>query len=104
MATTHRAFNVPSFHGPVFSFALYENENDNYNYESGSYVTIPITWNEATQTLTIGARQGNLLGMSTSRTFKVVWVSSGRGTGIANTTTADVQVPYNGGAVVVPVG
>jgi alpha-D-xyloside xylohydrolase len=28
-------------------FTLYEDENDNYNYEKGAYATIPIHWNDA---------------------------------------------------------
>ncbi len=87
------------YRGANGSFTLYEDENDNYNYETGSYATIPITWNEATQTLTLGARQGSFPGMLTSRTFRIVWVSSGHGAGIANTTTADIVVSYNGSAV-----
>ncbi|MGG6549244.1 UNVERIFIED_CONTAM: DUF5110 domain-containing protein, partial [Prevotella sp. 15_C9] len=38
------------------SFTLYEDEFDNYNYESEAYTEIPMTWNNASRTLTIGAR------------------------------------------------
>src|SRR5581483_9447722 len=41
------------------SFTLYEDEGDNYNYESGARATIPFTWDEATQQLTIGQRSGS---------------------------------------------
>ena len=34
------------YRGADGSFTLYEDEGDNYNYESGSYATIPFTWNE----------------------------------------------------------
>ena len=91
------------YRGANGSFTLYEDENDNYNYESGSYATIPFTWNEATQTLTIGARQGSFPGMLTSRTFRIVWVGPGHGTGVANTTAADSVVNYTGAAVNIPV-
>jgi alpha-D-xyloside xylohydrolase len=83
------------------SFTLYEDENDNYNYESGSYATIPFAWNESAQTLTIGARQGSFPGMLSNRTFRVVWVGAGHGTGIANTGAADETVNYTGSEVVV---
>lgn len=53
------------------SFVLYEDERDNYNYENGAYTEIPITWNEAARTLTIGARTGSFKGMLTSRKFVV---------------------------------
>jgi alpha-D-xyloside xylohydrolase len=81
------------------SFTLYEDEGDNYDYETGAYATIPITWNDATQTLTIGERQGSFPGMLSSHTFNVVWVSSGHGVGVASTPIPDVVVPYNGAAV-----
>lgn len=90
------------YRGASGSFTLYEDENDNYNYEAGSYATIPITWNETTQTLTIGARQGSYPGMLTSRTFKIVWVSPGHGVGVPNTTAPDKTITYTGSAMIIP--
>jgi alpha-D-xyloside xylohydrolase len=84
------------YRGENGSFTLYEDEGDNYNYETGSHATIPFTWNEATHTLTLGARQGSFPGMLTSRTFRVVWVSAGHSVGVANTSTADATVTYTG--------
>ena len=52
-------------------FTLYEDEFDNYNYENGAYTEIPISWDDATRTLTIGARTGNYNGMLKSRKFVV---------------------------------
>ncbi len=89
------------YRGTDGSFTLYEDENDNYNYESGSYATIPFTWDESAQTLTIGARQGSFPGMLSNRTFRVVWVDAGQGAGIPSTTTADEIVNYTGAEVVV---
>ncbi len=40
------------------NFILYEDEFDNYNYEKGVYTEIPISWNNASRKLTIGARKG----------------------------------------------
>lgn len=87
------------YRGADGQFTLYEDEGDNYDYEKGRYATIPISWNEATQTLTIGRRQGNFPGMLANRTFRVVWVSSGHGEGIALTPTADAVVNYGGNPV-----
>jgi hypothetical protein len=42
--------------------------------------------------------------MLTSRTFRIVWVSSGHGTGVATTVTADSVITYTGSAVQVPAG
>jgi alpha-D-xyloside xylohydrolase len=86
------------YRGTNGSFTLYEDENDSYDYESGSYATIPFTWNEATQTLSIGARQGSFPGMLTNRTFRIVWVGVGHGVGVPNTPTADHIISYSGSA------
>ena len=67
------------------SFILYEDEFDNYNYESGAFTEIPVTWNNSSRVLTIGARKGSYPGMLESRTF-VVTLQDG--------TTKTVQ--YNG--------
>lgn len=53
------------------SFTLYEDEFDNYNYEKGAYSEIPMTWNNAKRTLTIGKRQGEFNGMLDKRQFTV---------------------------------
>ena len=58
--------------GADAEFSLYEDEGDNYNYEKGAYSIIPITWNDRTRTLTIGARKGNYPGMLQSRQFTIV--------------------------------
>jgi alpha-D-xyloside xylohydrolase len=63
------------------TFTLYEDEGDSYRYEKGAYATIPISWNEATQTLTVGDRKGSFPGMLARRTFHVVWVGPGQGVG-----------------------
>ena len=53
-------------------FVLYEDEGDGYNYEKGAYTTISIKWNDRTQTLTIGERQGQYKDMLQQRRFTVV--------------------------------
>ncbi len=53
------------------TFTLYEDEFDNYNYEQGAYTEIPMTWNDRSRTLTIGARKGSYEGMLQERTFTV---------------------------------
>ena len=82
-------------------FTLYEDENDNYNYEKGAYATIPIHWNDAGKQLTIGERKGSFPGMMESRTFRVTFVGPGRGTGVAPAARADTVVAYSGKAVTV---
>ena len=86
------------------SFVLYEDENDNYDYEKGQYATIPITWNDSSQTLTIGARSGGFPGMRKERTFMVVVVKPGHGTGLDTTPKPDRTVSYAGDSETVHVG
>ncbi len=63
------------YKGKDGQFELYEDEGVNYNYEKNAYATITFSYNEAEETLTIGARQGTFEGMLKNRTFIVVPVS-----------------------------
>jgi alpha-D-xyloside xylohydrolase len=82
-------------------FTLYEDDGLTYDYEKGAYATIPIHWDDAKHTLTIGARQGSLPGMLEHRTFNIVWVGPGHGVGVSPSGTVDKAVSYNGTAVTV---
>ncbi|MGO9865313.1 MAG: glycoside hydrolase family 31 protein [Terriglobales bacterium] len=84
------------YRGADSSFTLYEDENDNYNYEKGAYATIPFRWDEARQTLTIGDRKGEFPGMLASRTFRIVFVGEKHGTGINAEDKPDKVVQYAG--------
>jgi alpha-D-xyloside xylohydrolase len=77
-------------------YSLYEDEGEGYSYEKGVYSTIPIEWNEKTQTLTIGARKGTFPGILDHRTFRIVWVGDNHGAGIAPEENADSVVNYVG--------
>jgi alpha-D-xyloside xylohydrolase len=77
-------------------FTLYEDENDGYAYEKGVYATIGLSWNDAKRTLTIDARKGKFPGMLKSRSFKIVVVGSGHGTGVEDTATPDKIITYDG--------
>ncbi|MBR4846147.1 MAG: DUF5110 domain-containing protein, partial [Bacteroidaceae bacterium] len=78
------------------TFTLYEDELDNYNYESGQYAEIPMTWDEANKTLTIGARRGSFPGMLTERTFNVLVVTPDKGHGDGHHTEFDAVIKYTG--------
>jgi alpha-D-xyloside xylohydrolase len=84
------------YRGANGSFTLYEDENDNYNYEKGEYATIPMQWDETKQTLTIGNRLGKFPGMLPQRSFRVVFVRAGHGVDIAATESVDKVVQYSG--------
>ena len=66
-------------------FNLYEDEGDNYDYEHGAHSVIPMHWDDKAGKLTIGDRQGSFPGMLEHRTFHIVRVADGHGTGIAPT-------------------
>jgi alpha-D-xyloside xylohydrolase len=87
--------------GADATFTIYEDEGDTYNYEMGQYAQIPLTWNNAAKTLTIGARTGSYTGMPATRTFNVVFVGANHGTGVGVTTTPDQAVHYDGTQTVV---
>jgi hypothetical protein len=84
------------YRGANGSFALYEDEGDNYNYENGSYATIPMSYNDATGKITIGARSGSFTGMLANRVFTVVFVSIGHGVDEPKTASPDCIVNYTG--------
>ena len=77
-------------------FTLYEDENDNYNYEKGSFATINIRWDEKRNTLTIGGRHGKFPGMLSHRTFRVTWVGRFHGIGGDPENRVDATVSYTG--------
>jgi alpha-D-xyloside xylohydrolase len=79
-------------------FFLYEDENDGYAYEKGAYSTIPLHWDDAARTLTLGERGGSFPGMLNGRTFNVVIVGHGHGVGI-DAAVADRTVNYSGAKV-----
>lgn len=76
-------------------FTLYEDENDNYNYEKGLNSTISMKWDNQTKTLSIGERKGTFAGMLTNRKFNFVLVQKGNVTGIAPGKTTRAMI-YNG--------
>jgi alpha-D-xyloside xylohydrolase len=63
--------------GADADFTLYEDENDNYNYEKGKFSEIQFHWNEKTKTLSVGDRKGNFDGLLAERKFNIVLVPSG---------------------------
>jgi alpha-D-xyloside xylohydrolase len=77
-------------------FTLYEDENDNYNYEKGVYATIDFSWDDKNRKLTIGERRGEFPGMLQERTFNLVLVRENQGTGINTCETPDRVVQYSG--------
>jgi alpha-D-xyloside xylohydrolase len=80
-------------------FTLYEDDGQTYGYERGEFATIPLTWNQATQTLTIGKRQGTFPKMLAKHTFNIIFVSKTKPAGFSFDTKPDKSVTYAGDAM-----
>ena len=89
------------YRGADGDFSLYEDENDNYNYEKGAYATIPLHWDDGAHTLTIGDRKGRFPGMLENRTFHVVFVRPNHGVGVNPADEIDKTVQYSGKLITV---
>jgi alpha-D-xyloside xylohydrolase len=92
---TNDTLEIRIYAGANGTFALYEDENDGYNYEKGSYTLIPFTWNEGAHTLTVDARKGSYPGMRTQRVFKVSLFDGGSKVSVKKT------VRYSGKQILV---
>lgn len=87
------------YEGADGEFTLYEDENDNYNYEKGIYSTITFTWDDAKKRLTIEDREGSFPGMLEKRQFNIVIVSQNEGLGDGVTAKIDKTISYNGNKI-----
>ena len=66
--------NLYVYAGQDGVFQLYEDEGTNYNYEKGLFSTIDIHYDDATHSVTIGARKGQFSGMLKTRRFNIVLI------------------------------
>ncbi len=85
--------------GTDASFTLYEDANDNYNYEKGEYSTFTFNWNDKTRLLSITPRKGLFPNMLQKRIFNVVMVDENKGNDVGVTMQPDKTILYNGKAV-----
>src|SRR5690606_4078710 len=75
-------------------FTLYEDENDNYNYENGAYSEIKFVWDNDEQQLTIEKRQGKFDSMVKNRSFQLHIET-------VETTKTTKKITYNGEKMVI---
>jgi len=72
-------YEIRVYRGADGVFPLYEDEGDNYNYESGRFSIVTLRWSELDGELIIAKRAGGFDGMATSRQLHIVFISeSGR--------------------------
>lgn len=77
---------IDVYPGADGTFTLYEDENDNFNYEKGNYSLIKFSWNDASRSLEILPRDGHFKGMLKNRVFTLR----------AKDSNKTVTVKYNG--------
>jgi alpha-D-xyloside xylohydrolase len=77
-------------------FTLYEDENDNYDYEKEQFSTIGFTWIDHNHELTIDAIEGSFPGMLKSHIFNIVLVKENKATGVSPAARFDKSVVYEG--------
>ena len=82
-------------------FVLYEDENDNYNYEKGVYSTISFNWDDKKKLLSINDRIGSFPGMLNERKFNLVLVGINKGVGENEVSQPDKVITYSGKKLVV---
>jgi alpha-D-xyloside xylohydrolase len=87
------------FTGADGSFDLYEDDGVSYGYEKGEFSRIPMRYDAASGTLTIGERAGSYPGMPEERTFNVRWIKDGAKAPSDLDAKADASVSYKGAAV-----
>jgi alpha-D-xyloside xylohydrolase len=81
------------------TFTLYEDDGTTTDHENGAFSRISLRWTEATQTLTIGKRQGTYPGMLSRRTFQLVLVRVGKPVAFSFSPTPLRTVVYAGEAM-----
>jgi alpha-D-xyloside xylohydrolase len=95
------SLQIRVYPGADGKFVLYEDENDNYNYEKGLRATITFSWVDKKRELTISDRNGSFPGMLNSRKFSFVVVTAAKG-GEGNTVVEpDAELIYSGKKVIV---
>jgi alpha-D-xyloside xylohydrolase len=78
------------------SFTLYDDDGVSRQYLNGAYARIPIAWDEAAGTLTIGPREGSYPGMAERRTFHLRWMRPGRARALDLDAAPDATIEYDG--------
>ncbi|QZH75707.1 MAG: DUF5110 domain-containing protein [Erythrobacter sp.] len=86
------------FAGVDGEFTLYEDQGTDMGYTRGEFVRIPLSWDEATRTLTIGTREGSFPGMALERAVSVV-LHNGESGGPVFERPAVRAISYSGEAV-----
>jgi alpha-D-xyloside xylohydrolase len=77
-------------------FSLYEDDGVSREYLNRQYSRIPLTYDEGTRTMTIGAREGSYSGMAAKRTIGIHWMVLGKARPLDFDAKPDAIVTYDG--------
>lgn len=96
---TGESLNAPLtinvYTGANGSFEIYEDDGLSYGYEKGQWSRIPLSYDDASGSLTIGERVGSFEGMADKRQIKVRWITEGQSAADFDAEAAQ-SVEYNG--------
>jgi alpha-D-xyloside xylohydrolase len=99
---SHSPVTLNVYTGADGSFSLYEDDGTSRQYLHGQYSRIPLQWDEATKTLTIGRREGNgYAGMAGTREILIRWMRPGTPRALAFDAKPDATVTYTGAPLTV---
>ncbi|MBE1161927.1 TIM-barrel domain-containing protein [Dyella acidiphila] len=87
------------YQGADGHFALYEDAGTDYGYEQGHYSRIPLSYDDASHTLTLGKREGDGSGAPTHRKFVVRIVDGAHSNQDAGDSARDQSVDYDGSEI-----
>jgi alpha-D-xyloside xylohydrolase len=87
------------YSGANGAFTLYEDQGTTYDYEKGAYAEIPMRWNEAGGTLTVGRRQGSFPEMRKERDIRFVLVTKDKPVGFSFDAAPVKSIHYSGESV-----
>jgi alpha-D-xyloside xylohydrolase len=87
--------------GASGKFALYSDDGESYAYQKGGFARILIAYDDATGTLTIGARAGGFKGMVKNRVFNIRWISGSGANAADFDAKPDRSVAYSGATIAV---
>jgi alpha-D-xyloside xylohydrolase len=80
------------------AFSIYEDDGVSRQYLKGAWSRIPLQYDEASKTLTIGPREGSgYAGMPTRREIRVRWMRPGTPRPLEFDARADATITYDGG-------
>lgn len=89
-------YEIRVYPGANATFTIYEDDNETYDYEKGHRATYELAWDDATKTLTVGARQGTFPGMIAVRQLNVVLATPGKNAGHTTEPAEARSITYDG--------